>query len=315
MPDAWTISTSNQFASHLTTYVRNALLSALRGGLVNMPAGVVDSDSYQRGHTDTYQRPGMADLDVVLTPLDEILPPVIENVESYFMQFSTVEYARAIGFSSKILRQQPFDPARTIAEKVARNVLEVADEVARLEWQAAHAGEAIIGDGTADLKTDDLINATAWLTAHDIPPLSDGTYACISNAWAVAALRKETGEKSWVDAVKYASPQDLIRGHLGTWQGISFYASSRNNSAGANATSIVAGQAALAFADPSSLQTFTVLPTATITDPVAQKGIASWRARLGAKVILRTQRQKSAVTEYSHVKLFHKNTIPAGLPA
>ena len=239
-------------------------------------------------------------------------PSLSRTWKSYLINFATKEYARSVGWSSRLERRQPFPIAQTVAEKVCRDVAVAVDEVARTIWQATHAGEVTLGTATAELTADELINAVATMQGFDIPPLPNGNYGLITHPFIVASIKREVGTKGWTSTNQFTN-DPLLSGHLGTFQGVDFFASSRSLPSGAppaSLTSILVGAKAMAFADLSSVQTATVLPTPTLYDPLGFKGISSWIARLGGTCIARNVEQGSAATRYSHIKVVAKLVLP-----
>jgi N4-gp56 family major capsid protein len=294
------------YASLLHKYVSAALLSLLRAGLPHLPAGVVTFDAYQKGTDDSYTYGAIPDLDVNMQVLAEGVTPTAENIQSLITTFSTAEYGRVVTGTDKIIRTQPYDWAGTVAERVAFSAAEHADEAARLIWQAVHAGEIILGAGTAAMGTDLVTKAVTALQERDVPPAAGGLYVGIAHPRAIAALKMEVGERSWTDAAKYDDPNAVMTGHLGDWGGVRWVGNSRVAITGTTtkiSQAIIAGANALVFADPGSIMTSAILPTPSITDPLAQRSAFGWRGRWGGAVLPRRKRQADANDVFSYVKL------------
>lgn len=169
-----------------------------------------------------------------------------------------------------------------------------------------------MGVNTAEATTDLLVNAVAAMQSMDIPPLPSGYYGLIGSPFFVASLKREVGEKSWSGS-QTAGDDAKETGIIARWHGVEFITSSRTLPAGAPATeevAILTGANSLAFADLSSVQTHTVLPTPSIADPLGLRGVSSWIARLGAAVIARQVEQGSAATRYNFIKLKTKYVVP-----
>lgn len=312
MADVYTRETGTPvYDSLLVKFVRNKLLETIRAGLVNGPAGVIDaSNSYASGHTDEWVYPGIADLTVALNELnaDEVTPPAIEQLESFLISFTTKEYARSIGWTSRLQRMSPVPIPQTVAERVSWNVTESFDEVLRLAWVAAAAGEKTVGAAGTALTTAQLLEAVTYLRSVDVPPLPSGYYAYLTCPEVVRDLKVEVGERSW-NAAQLEDPANLVSGSVGRWQGVEFFVSSRNAPpSGTQVTGILTGANAMAAADTGSIQTFTVLPTASLVDPIAMRGVSSWRARFGATKIGRKRRQGDTALVYNHVRMLTKYT-------
>jgi hypothetical protein len=312
MVDAFTQRATTKYDTFLTKFVSAKLLDQLRSGLVSLPAGVAQTETYSPGGNDIYELPGVADLGVLLQPMvDDITNPPVEKLESFSVSFGTTWYARSVGWTSELARTQKFPVASVVAEKVARDVLLALDEVCRLAWLNTHAGELTLGDGTAELTTDTLTNAVALMRSLDIPDIG-GFYYLITNPFALASLQREVGEHSWNEAAKFADPADLMTGVVGSFRGVKFVTSSRWLPAGAATSSVgvMVGRGSMAIADLKSIGTATVLPTPSIADHLGLKGVSSWTARLGATPIARQVVQGNAAVAYSHIKLKVKHVVP-----
>ena len=261
-----TTTATTQYASLLHKFVSSALLSMLRAGLPHLPAGVVTYDTYQKGTDDTYTHGAIPDLDINMQALAEGVTPTAEDIKSLITTFNTTEFGRVISGTDKIIRQQPYDWAGAVAERVAFSAAEHADEAARLVWQAAHAGEVTLGAGTAAMSTDLIVKAVTALQERDVPTVG-GMYVCICHPRQVAALKMEVGERAWTDAAKYAEPTALKT--YGDWQGVRFVGNSRvaiNGTTTKTAVAILAGADALCFADrAASLPARSCRPRASAT--------------------------------------------------
>ncbi len=309
----YTQRSTTKYDTFLTKFVSSKLLDQIRAGLVSLPAGTAQMETYSPGGNDIFELPGVADLGVLLQPMvDDITNPPIEKLESYSVSFGTTWYARSVGWTSELERTQKFSVSGLVAEKVARDVLLALDEVCRLAWMGVHAGELTIGSATTELTTDTLTNAVALMRSLDIPDIG-GYYFLICNPFALASLQREVGEHSWNEAAKFADPADLQTGVVGAFRGVKFVTSSRWLPAGAatSSTSVMVGKGSIAIADLGSIGTATVLPTPSITDPLGLKGVSSWTARLGASPIARQVVQGNAAVAYSHIKVLTKHVVPA----
>jgi N4-gp56 family major capsid protein len=224
-----------------------------------------------------------------------------------------VEFHRALGYSSTLIRQQPFDAGSALGDRLTFAAAEAMDEVARLAWMAVNANVKVLGTGVAELIADDIINATTALQAADQPPLADGFYGCFLHPYALASLRRETGEKGWTTIAEYATPDSLISGQVAEFQGVRFIPTSRTAVAGTTTLTSVAtvfGAKALAYADISSLAVYHVPPTPSTTDPTARKGVISYVFRGGGTLIGRLRRAGDATPTYGVVRINNKVIAP-----
>ena len=77
-------------------------------------------------------------------------------------------------------------------------------------------------DGTATLKVDTIEKAVAKMAANNAPKIN-GDYVCIVHPYVVYDLRRDP---DWVEAHKYASPEELYNGEVGKLAGVRFVESS-----------------------------------------------------------------------------------------
>jgi N4-gp56 family major capsid protein len=108
----------------------------------------------------------------------------------------------------------------------------------------------------------------------------------IAHSFVIADLKKTP---EWIETQKYAEPNNLLTGEVGMWRGIRFITSPRAKVTGTGAAAvyrtIVAGAQALAWADPSLLQTFLAGFEATESDPLAQRAAAGWKGWAGGVLV------------------------------
>jgi hypothetical protein len=317
MADSFTQTTSAAFSGLVTKQVLARLLESLRAGLVSAPQGAITSEVYTRGHDDTYVLGGVGDLVIpaTFTPADEVQSPPIESITEYNFSWGTIEIARSVGWTSRLARTSPLDIPGIIVGLVGRALEESVDTIFHQAWAAAALKS--IGAAATTLTSDSIVQGVAYLRATDVPPMPNGDYAFIGSPYAIKDLQTEVGERSWNAAAitgdGNGASKPLQSGLIGRWQGVSFFGSSLWLPVGAatSFTGILTGANAMAFADPSSLQTATVLPQPSIADPTGLRGVSSFTARLGAAAIGRQRRQGDSTVVYNAIKVIGKHNPPA----
>jgi hypothetical protein len=290
------------------------VLEATREGLPFLPKGAVIYTSYKAksGDSDTYLIPGIGDLDETLTATpDEVSSPAIEQLQEFNQSFSTVEYHRAVGFSSTAERMLPFPMGSTIAERIARAVQVAFDITAKGIWEAGAAGQTHVGVSTAVLTRGLLVDLATTMRTLRIPPLPDGTYGLIVPPAAVGDLLKESGDASISQLLREVDESVVRTGVVGVVNGITLITTTRLTKGALDAYKCPAfGKDAIAFADLSSIQTSLVMPTPSIADPTARRGVAAYVLRAGGKLLTHRQTHSDTTGFYNCVTVDLKATAP-----
>ena len=126
--------------------------------------------------------------------------------------------------ATKLLADQA---GRTI-DTIVRDVLQTGTNV---NYCSPHNGTSYVPamsrsqlDETAKLRVIDVFKAAAQLKAVNAPTI-DGKYVAIIHPHVAFDLMQESGD-AWVDIKKYAEPEKILNGELGTWGGVRFVESS-----------------------------------------------------------------------------------------
>jgi len=302
------------YSALLQSAVQKMVLEATREGLPFLPQGGTLFTTYRakQGDSDTYLIPGLGDLDESLTPTpDEISSPAIEQLQEFNQSFSTTEYHRAVGFSSTAERMLPFSMGSTIAERIARAAAVAFDTVAKNIWEAGASGLPHIGVSTATLTRGALVDLATTMRALNVPPLSDGSYGLIVPPAAVGDLLKESGDASVSQLLRETDESVVRTGVVGTINGIRLIISTRLTKGALDAYKCPAfGANAIAFADTSSIQTSLVMPTPSISDPTARRGVAAYVLRAGGKLLSHRQVHSDATGFFNAAIVELKATAP-----
>ena len=119
-----------------------------------------------------------------------------------------------------------------------------------------------------------------------VPPIDGNSYGAMVTPAVGATLMVEAGALGWTDAAKYAGPDRLVTGELGTYRGVRFFSNARIPAkTGSVFPTYVFGADVIAWADLSSLRVTSVTPTPSIADPLAQRGAAGFAVRAGGMLI------------------------------
>lgn len=306
-----TTATTN-FAKTVTDLIAAQILDALRAGLPHLPAEVAVTAQHVKGTNGVFRFIGYPDFPADTTTLAEGIEFPLANEQTLAIEyddFSATQKGGVVRSSDLAIIQSPHDMAAQLVDKVRRHALLTIDEVARLVWDTPVSGETVLRPTGATSRatttaamvlTGALVRAAyGFLAGKDVLRVGaaastdqgqvGGSYVAIAHPHVIHDLKGDTTLGSWVDAAKYAVPIQLLTGEVGSYMGVRFIESTRATikaNTGSPSTvdvykTIVAGQQAIAWADPSSLMTSFIPPTPTKTDPLGQVAKAGWKAYVG----------------------------------
>ena len=299
------ISTATpEMSELLTKIISRQVISTLRTGRYFLPPGAVLFETYPAGggHTDEYVLGSYEDL--VIDPaalasyvLAEGVTPNAVAFGSDVNSFLTTEYARLVTVTSEQIRTNPAPGGffTVIAEKVANAAQDLIDAVAQTLWMSYSGKAPVILPGATPaaankLDTMAILKAVVSLQSRGVPPIDGTNYGAMVTPAVGATIMAEQnatgGMVGWTDAMKYAGPDRLVTGEIGTYRGVRFFVNSRIPAkTGSVFPTFVFGKDALAWADLSSLRVTSVRPTPSISDPLAQRGAAGFAVRAGGMLI------------------------------
>lgn len=297
VPAAPIATTTPEMADLLTKIVSKQVISTLRTGRFWLPEGACLYETYAvSGHEDLYSFGSYED--IVIDPtalatyaLSEGVTPAATAFGSDVNDFPTTEFARLVTVTSEQIRKNPHGFMGIVADKVSNAALDLIDAAASAIW-AGYAGKApVILPGAAPAATNKIdtasvLKAVTSLQTRGVQPIDGQNYGAMVTPAVGATLQIEAGPLGWVEAIKYAGPERLITGEIGTYRGVRFFVNPRIP--GKSATvfpTYVFGAETLAFADLTSLRVTSVPPVPSISDPLAQRGAAGFAVRCGGMLI------------------------------
>jgi len=298
------ISTATPEMSELLTKIVNTqVISSLRTGRFFMPPGATLFETYPSpGHTDEYVFGSYTDLPIdpaslASYVLAEGVTPNAVAFGSDVNSFLTTEYARLVTVTSEQIRTNPAPGGffSVVAEKVANAAQDLLDAVASALWHA-YAGKApIILPGATPaqankIDTAAILKAVVSLQSRGVQPIDGTSYGAMVTPAVGATIMAEAtaagGLGGWTSAMQYAGPDRLVTGEIGEYRGVRFFTNPRiRATTGSVYPTFVFGAETLAFADLASLRVTSVSPSATISDPLAQRGAAGFAVRAGGMLI------------------------------
>jgi N4-gp56 family major capsid protein len=321
---AVTTTASPQFASTVTALIKAEIVALLRNGLPHMPREVMVISSYVAGTGDgtgdaLFRHIQYKDIPANLADLVEGVTPGGQELQSEFLEFKASQKGDYVKVSDVFAMQSPADIPSIMVERVTRQAAVTMDTLAKNVWQSAPSGEIVLGSGTAGIKADDIRAAAAILSSRGVARIggttaADGTpaggaYVAIAHPFVISDLQ---GTAEWVETAKYAASEQLLTGEVGMFRGVRFISSAFAKYTGSGATAIyrtiVAGQQALAWADPGLLQTFMAGFNPTESDPLAQRAAAGWKGWAGGALI-------GLGGAYRHVVIQSNSTLSTNLPS
>lgn len=204
------------------------------------------------------------------------------------------QYGLVVTLTDKLLKTAPTPVMSHAMESIGYNMARIIDQVIQTE---ANAGTNVIFGGDATVRSgidandvltaDKLRKAAIKLRGYNAQPFDiDSCYVAITHPFVAGDVRGESNG-AWLEFSKYATPEKLFRGETGRLHGVRIVESQNVQTFASTVTvypTLVLGKDAYGIADWKKLETFMVLPEATDSDPLAQRG------KVGAKVMFAAKR-------------------------
>lgn len=291
---AATTTAIGNFGSTVTDLIRAEVIANLRDGLPHLPREVTVFGTYVKGTDGTFRYVKFADLPANTTPLVEGVTPTGQLLDVDFDQFDVDQHGDVVRSSDEFAMKSPGDVIATMVERTKRAAAESMDALAQAIWDSTPAGETVLGEAgnVADDQPDVWGDAYAILSARGVGRVGGakseesgqvgGSYIAIAHSFVIADLKKSA---FWVETAKYAQPTALLTNEVGMFRGIRFIESPRATVDGTTYRTFVAGSQALAWADPSLLQTTYVGFVPSDSDPLAQRASAGWKGWAGGTLV------------------------------
>lgn len=321
---------TDKFDAALTALVNRTLLELQRDALRWMQPGAYKMGNLIPG-TNLIRYMAYGDL-----PVDDSLvlvegePNDPEGFGIGYDEFGVQQRMRTVRLTDVAMDVNPHNLMGVAAERLARNALAVSDflvanTVGAATYNVAYAGGAA-GRGTipagANLTAQEVRRAVTLMKKKNIPAFPDGFYRAMVDPNAVYDLMGDTSIGGWIEASKYASPEQLLNGELGRIYGVRFIETNvglhitDNGGAGGEDIyrTVFFGPEYFAFGDLQSTRSYFVRPQPDHADPAAQSALLSWKGMYGALVF--GDDTNEAVTQGAgpkHLILEHAGSLP--LPA
>jgi N4-gp56 family major capsid protein len=141
-------------------------------------------------------------------------------------------------------------------------------------------------DATAKLTVDMVKKVVAWLKKNNAPKI-DGSYVAIIHPYVAYDLMSDP---AWIDAHKYAQPENIYEGEIGKIGGVRFVETSEAKSFGGGkyATLFMGANAyGVTEIDGGGLRTIIKqLGSGGTSDPLDQRATVGWKAMTTAEILV-----------------------------
>lgn len=224
-------------------------------------------------------------------------PNATEDIDLGYEEFSVKQAQKLIRLTDVVMDTSPVDLVSKAAGLLALWKLETANAYAS-KILLAGTNKYVVGGGTtaADLLPTEVligaavVDAVAEARNSNIPTFSDGNYRAFIHPFVAADLMRDTTAGGWIDAQRYATPANFIKGELGTYMGVRFIDSRTGRLADAGQSSNdvyvtpLLGPGAIALEIGANGESF-FTPPGGHDDPNHQSAILSWIGYLGGMVV------------------------------
>lgn len=238
-----------------------------------------------------------ASLPKALTPLSEGVTPdgrklSVTTIEAEVRQFgdyvaySDVLDLTAIDDNVVEATQLLGNQAGLTLDTIHRNVLLTGTNVMYCPKGTTTVTDRADLDATAKLTVDMVKKVVAWLKKNNAPKI-DGSYVAIIHPYVAYDLMSDP---AWIDAHKYAQPENIYEGEIGKIGGVRFVETSEAKSFGGGkyATLFMGANAyGVTEIDGGGLRTIIKqLGSGGTSDPLDQRATVGWKAMTTAEILV-----------------------------
>jgi N4-gp56 family major capsid protein len=219
-------------------------------------------------------------------------PPDEEPLTLDYEEYGVKQRVRIVAVTDVALALNPNELLGIAAEKVAFDALMTVDRTvaaAITSETPGAAGPVPLALTGATVTAADVRKWAALLKVKNIPTFPDGYYRAMVNPAVVYDLQGDTAMGGWLEAQKYASPENLLTGEIGRMYGIRFIETTVGTSTAGSPdtyTTVVFGPDYFAWGDLMSIETFMVRPGGDHSDPAGQKALVGYKGMWGGRAII-----------------------------
>lgn len=305
MPDASTTSATTNFDKTVQTLIRAKLEELLRAPLVHLSPDNFEHAEHVAGSSGTMRFLNYPDLTVDATEAAASLvqvegaPNDTDDLAIGYEEFSTRQRMKTLRFTDVAMLKSPQRLFAIGADRLARYVMELADYVAAAKIVTGtnviysgtgNAARTDVGAGDVLVSTD-IKRGVALLEGGNVPRFGGDTYRGILHPYVKFDVELDDDAGGWIDAQRYASPENMLSGELGKYAGVRFQSSSKAQviaAGGAGGIDVysttIFGPRFFALGDFGNNETF-VTPPGGHDDPGHQSALITWKGWLDCVVI------------------------------
>jgi N4-gp56 family major capsid protein len=223
-----------------------------------------------------------------------------EDLAFGYEEFDVRQGMRTIRITDVAEDESPIALVPQAAEKIARNILEIANAIAAKTVFAGTNKFFVGGDsnpinaevGPGDLLTARVVReAVAELEVTDVPPFADGSYRGFLHPYVKLDMTSDEAAGGWIDVNRYTRPGVLLNNEIGTMGGVRFYKSkvgAKLADAGQSSNDVygtpIIGPRAFAIGDFGKVQTY-FTPPGGHDDPGHQSALVTFKGYWGGMLV------------------------------
>jgi N4-gp56 family major capsid protein len=297
MVDATTSTATTRFDKTVQLLISKRLEELLRAPLPHLSAGNYIKATHVSGSNGTLRYLNFPDITVDDTEVSNSLvqvegePNDTDDLTIGYEEFSTRQRMKTLRFTDVALLQNPNDLFAIGANRLAYYVMKLADKIAANKivtgTNVAYSGTGNTATnqvGAGDVLTSyDIKHSVALLEGDSIPRFGGDTYRGIMHPYVKFDVELDDDAGGWIDAQRYASPENFLSGELGKYAGVRFQSSSNaavKAASGAGAIDVysttIFGPEFFAVGDFGNNETF-VTPPGGHDDPGHQSALMTWK--------------------------------------
>lgn len=300
-----TSTATTNFDKTVQTIISTRLEELLRAPLPHLMADNFIRATHTKGSNKTLRFLNVPDTDVDDAEIAAALvqtegePNDAAAIAIGYEEFDVKQYMKTFRETDVSVLTSLVDIVAVTAERLARYVLVLLDSIAAKQivtgTNVQYAGTG--NSATNQVDTGDVMiaknlkRAVATLETANVPRFGDGFYHCILHPDVKFDIELDSDAGGWIDASRFASPEDMLSGVIGRYAGIVFSTSSKARvkvGAGQSSNDVysttVFGPRFFAAGDFANNQTF-VTPPGGHSDPGHQSALITWKGWLGVTLI------------------------------
>lgn len=291
------VTTQASLSDEMKTFYDMTLIDMAEPNLVHDQFGQTKDIPQNGGKVIEFRK--FASLNKATAPLTEGVTPAgnnlkvstitseVEQYGDYIQQSDVLEMTAIDNTIAEALKLLGSQAGRTL-DTVVRDVLQSGSNVSfASKWSGTT--ETVVTarkdlDATATLKVDTVEQVVAKLRACNAPTI-DGDYVAIIHPYASYDLRRDP---EWIEAHKYAQPENLYRGEIGKVGGVRFVESSE--------AKIFRGEGLTAGARSLTVKTTGTSTTVAVKEEITADDVTAFDKRADADKYVYIGDDKVAVT-------------------